>query len=154
MTILAHEKQILEYEETIAKVKEQNKNNALWSTTELKKLEDKLTQLKKKVYSNLSPWERVAICRHPKRPHAIDFIKNICEEFVEVCGDRLFRDDPAVITGFATIGGVKYMLIAQEREMIQKVVSNAILGCCIQKGIVKPCGPCGLRLNLTCRCFL
>ena len=115
MTILPHEKQILEYEETIAKVKEQNKHNALWSTTELKKLEDKLTQLKKKVYSNLSAWERVAICRHPKRPHAIDFIKNICDEFVEICGDRLFRDDPAVITGFATIGGVKYMLIAQEK---------------------------------------
>lgn len=115
MTTLSHEKQILDYEETIKKVKEQNKNNALWSATELKKLEDKLTQLKKKVYSNLSAWERVAICRHPKRPHSIDFIKNICEEFVEICGDRLYRDDPAVITGFATIGGVKFMVIAQEK---------------------------------------
>ncbi len=115
MTLLAHEKQIFEYEETIKKVREQNKNNALWSTTELKKLEDKLTQLKKKVYSNLSAWERVSICRHPKRPHSIDFIKNICEDFVEICGDRLYRDDPAVITGLATIGGVKFMVIAQEK---------------------------------------
>ena len=115
MTILPHEKQISEYEETIAKVKEQNKNNALWSNTELKKLEDKLTQLKKKIYSNLTPWERVSICRHPKRPHGIDFIKNICDDFVEICGDRLFRDDPALIAGLGTIDGVKYMILAQEK---------------------------------------
>lgn len=113
--MLAHEKQILEYEETIAKVKEQNKNNALWSDEELVHLEKKLEELKIKVYSNLNAWERVAICRHPQRPHGIDFIKNICEDFVELSGDRLYRDDPAIITGLAKIGGVKFMVIAQEK---------------------------------------
>jgi len=57
--MLSHEKQIQEYEETIAKFKEQNLNNPLFSESELGKLEKKLAQLKKKVYSNLSPWERV-----------------------------------------------------------------------------------------------
>jgi len=113
--VLAHEKQILEYEETIAKVKEQNKGNALWSDAELQKLEKKLQQLKKKVYSSLTPWQRVAICRHPERPRAVDYIKNICEEFTEICGDRLFRDDPSIIMGFAKIGGVKFMIIGQEK---------------------------------------
>ena len=113
--MLAHEKQILEYEETIAKVKEQNKGNALWSDAELQKLEKKLQQLKKKVYSSLTPWQRVAICRHPERPRAVDYIKNICEEFTEICGDRLFRDDPSIIMGFAKIGGVKFMIIGQEK---------------------------------------
>lgn len=113
--MLTHEKQIQEYEETIAKFKEQNQSNPLLSDAELIKLEKKLDQLKKKVYSNLSPWERVAISRHPQRPRAVDYIKHLCEEFHEIAGDRLFRDDPAIICGFAKIGGVKFMVIAQEK---------------------------------------
>lgn len=113
--MLAHEKQILEYEKTIAQVKDQNKNNSLWSEEELQKLEKKLEQLKAKVYSRLSPWERVAICRHPARPRSIDYIKNICENFIEIHGDRLFRDDHAIICGLAKIKGVKFMVIAQEK---------------------------------------
>ncbi|MES2345141.1 MAG: acetyl-CoA carboxylase carboxyltransferase subunit alpha [Chlamydiota bacterium] len=115
MNMLAHEKQILEYEKTIALVKDQNKNNSMWSEEELQKLEKKLEQLKTKVYSRLSPWERVAICRHPARPRSIDYIKNICENFIEIHGDRLFRDDHAIICGLAKIKGVKFMVIAQEK---------------------------------------
>ena len=115
MTTLAHEKQILEYEKTITQVKEQNKNNAMWSDEEISKLEKKLEQLKNKVYSQLLPWERVAICRHPMRPHSVDYIKNMCESFVEVHGDRTYEDDCAVIAGFGIIDGVKYMIIAQEK---------------------------------------
>ena len=113
--MLTHEKQIQEYEETITKFKEQNQNNPLLSDAELVKLEKKLAQLKKKVYSNLSPWERVTISRHPQRPRAIDYIKHLCEEFHEIFGDRLYRDDPAIICGLAKIGGVKFMVIAQEK---------------------------------------
>ncbi len=115
MTILSHEKQILEYEKTIAQVKEQNKQNDLWSDGEIHKLEKKLEQLKKKVYSQLSPWERVSICRHPQRPKSIDYIRNICESFTELFGDRNFRDDPSIIAGLAKIDGVKYMVVAQEK---------------------------------------
>lgn len=113
--MLAHEKQILEYAKTIAQVKEQNKHNSLWSAEELLKLEKKLDQLRKKVYSKLSPWERVAICRHPSRPRSIDYIRNICDNFTELYGDRLYRDDRAIITGLARIGGTKFMVIAQEK---------------------------------------
>lgn len=113
--MLAHEKQILECEKTIAQVKEQNKHNALWSEDELIKLEKKLELLKKKIYSQLSPWERVAICRHPARPRSIDYIKNICESFHELHGDRLFRDDHAIICGLGKIQGEKFMIIAQEK---------------------------------------
>lgn len=114
-SILSHEKQIQEYEETISKFKEQNQNHSLLTDGELAKLEKKLEQLKKKVYSNLSPWERVAICRHPQRPKAVDYIKNLCEEFHEIAGDRLYRDDPSIICGLAKIGDVKFMVIAQEK---------------------------------------
>ncbi len=113
--MLQHEKKIYEYEETISKLKKQQGDNPLLSSAELAKLEKKLGELKKKVYSNLTPWERVGICRHPARPKSIDYIKNICEEFQELFGDRLFRDDPSIICGLAKIGGVKFMVIAQEK---------------------------------------
>ncbi|MBI2810281.1 MAG: acetyl-CoA carboxylase carboxyltransferase subunit alpha [Candidatus Melainabacteria bacterium] len=115
MSTLSHEKQILEYEKTLAQLKEQNKENALWSDDEISNLESKLEQLRSKVYSQLTPWERVQICRHPQRPKAIDYIKHMCEEFTELYGDRLFRDDRAVICGLAKIDGAKFMVIAQEK---------------------------------------
>lgn len=115
MTTLAHEKQILEYEKTLEQLKVQNKESTLLSKEEIEALESKLDQLKERVYSQLSAWDRVAICRHPQRPKSLDYIRNICEEFVELHGDRGFRDDLAVICGLAKIGGVKFMVIAQEK---------------------------------------
>ena len=79
MSTLSHEKQIQEYEETIAKFKKQHQQNPLLSNAEISKIEKKLSELKKKVYSQLTPWERVAICRHAARPKAIDYIKNPSE---------------------------------------------------------------------------
>src|SRR3989339_1722506 len=113
--MLAHEKQIAEYEKLILQLKGQNQSNALWSEEELVKLEGKLEELKEKVYSELTPWNRVAISRHPSRPKSLDYIKNICESFTEIYGDRLYSDDHAIIAGFAKIGGVKFMVIAQEK---------------------------------------
>jgi acetyl-CoA carboxylase carboxyl transferase subunit alpha len=115
MSILAHEKQILEYEKTISQLKEQNKDNALWTDEEIAKLEVKLEQLKTKVYSQLTAWERVTICRHPGRPKSMDYIRNMCEQFTELHGDRLFRDDHAVVCGFAKIDGIRFMVVAQEK---------------------------------------
>lgn len=113
--VLEHEKQIVEFEKTIAHFREQNKKNPISTEAEISKLEKKLGELKKKVYSGLTPWQRVGICRHPARPKALDFIKNICHEFTELSGDRLFRDDRAVICGLAKIQGVKFMVVAQEK---------------------------------------
>lgn len=63
----------------------------------------------------MNVWERVAICRHPKRPHALDFIRNIADEFVEIFGDRTFQDDHAIVAGLATIDGEKVVIIGQEK---------------------------------------
>lgn len=115
MNFLPHEKPIFEYEQTLLKLKEQNKNNDLWTREELSKLEKKLEQLKEKIYSQLSPWDRVAICRHPQRPHTIDYIHNICEEFVEIYGDRTFQDDHAIMAGLGKIEGQKFVIIGLEK---------------------------------------
>lgn len=115
MDVLPHEKQIVEYEKTIRQFKEQNQKNPLFSLDELVKIEKKLDKLKEKVYSSLTPWERVQICRHPNRPRSIDYIENLCEEFIELFGDRCFGDDHAVVGGLAKISGRKFMIIGQEK---------------------------------------
>jgi acetyl-CoA carboxylase carboxyl transferase subunit alpha len=111
---LPHEKQISEYIKTIEHLKKQNQDNPLFKN-EIAKLEQKLEKLKEKIYSELTPWQRVLICRHPSRPHSIDYVKNICDNFVELCGDRLYGDDHAIIGGLATIDGMKCIFIGHEK---------------------------------------
>ncbi len=115
MEFLPHEKQIVDYEKTIEQFKEQNKKNPLLSLDELRRLEKKLDKLKEKVYSSLTAWERVQICRHPNRPKSIDYIHTMCEEFVELFGDRTFSDDHAVVGGLGKIEGRKFVIIGQEK---------------------------------------
>lgn len=114
MEHLPHEREIQEYVKTIAHLKKQNNNNPIFNT-EINKLEQKLEKLKQKVYKELTPWQRIQICRHPSRPHTIDYIKNICQQFHELCGDRTFGNDHAIIGGFAKIGSMKCMIIGQEK---------------------------------------
>jgi len=113
--MLDHERQIKDLENTLGEVRDQNANNQLWSDDELKGLEKKLEKLKSKVYSELTPWQRVEISRHPGRPRSVDYIKALCENFTELHGDRLYRNDPAIIAGLCEIGGVKCMVVAQEK---------------------------------------
>jgi len=114
LDILPHEKQIHEYINTIEHLKKQSKDSSLFDS-EIRKLEQKLEKLKQKVYSELTPWQRIQICRHPSRPHTIDYIKNICDQFVELHGDRLYGDDRSIVGGLAKIGGVKCVVIGQEK---------------------------------------
>lgn len=114
MEPLPHEKQLYEYVKTIEHLKKQNNNNPIFNN-EIRKLEQKLEKLKEKVYSELTPWQRVQICRHPLRPHTVDYIKHICQNFHELCGDRTYSDDPSIIGGLAKIGPMKCIVIGQEK---------------------------------------
>lgn len=114
MDTLPHEKQINEYLKTIEHLKKQNQDNPLFNT-EIRKLEQKLEKLKQKVYSELTPWQRILICRHPSRPHTIDYIQNMFQNFHELCGDRTFGDDHSLIGGLAQIGPLRCMVIGQEK---------------------------------------
>ena len=115
MSMLEHEKQIFEYEKILKQLKEQNQDKVIWSQDEIKSLEGKLETLKKETYTKLTPIERLAICRHPKRPRSLDYIRNIFDAFEEIHGDRLYRDDHAIITGFAKLGEQKFVVVAQEK---------------------------------------
>lgn len=111
---LAHEREVFEYKKTIDHLKKQSAHNTIFKK-EINRLENKLEELKSQVYSSLAPWERVQISRHPARPHSVDYIKQIASSFVELCGDRSFAEDAAVVGGLAQVGDVKCVIIGQEK---------------------------------------
>jgi len=113
--MLDHEKQIYDYEHTLLQLKKQNNENQLWTPKEMVAFEQKLKKLKEQVYAQLSPWERVTICRHPQRPRAVDYLQHLFEKSTEISGDRCYGDDHSIIAGMGTIGGHKVVIVAQEK---------------------------------------
>ena len=82
---------------------------------ELKTLKQRIDETKAAIYSNLSPWQRVQLARHPNRPYTLDYIERIFTDFLEFHGDRRFADDPAVVGGFAMLNGQPVMVIGTQK---------------------------------------
>ncbi|MDX1270811.1 acetyl-CoA carboxylase carboxyltransferase subunit alpha [Bizionia paragorgiae] len=81
-----------------------------------KQIEQKLKDTKKDIYKNLTPWQRVQMSRHPERPYTLDYIEALCgDTFLELHGDRGFKDDKAMIGGLGKIGDQSYMIIGQQK---------------------------------------
>ncbi len=109
--ILEFEKPIYELQGRIDRLKKEGKTSA----GEIAGHEQRLADLEGKVYRGLSAWEQVQLARHPMRPTAVDYIRLMCEEFEELHGDRIFRDDPAVVGGIASMGGRRIMIVGHEK---------------------------------------
>lgn len=80
-----------------------------------KEIEKKINQLREGYLSKLSPWDKVKLARHPKRPTSIDYINHVFDEFIELHGDRLFRDDESIVGGLAVLNGKPVTVIAQQK---------------------------------------
>ncbi|MCK9225536.1 MAG: acetyl-CoA carboxylase carboxyltransferase subunit alpha [Candidatus Muirbacterium halophilum] len=111
-----------EIEEEILKLKELEKREKL----SLKDALDVLNEKRNSFFENLQCWDRVMLARHAQRPHCIDYIKNIVDDFIEFSGDRYFSDDKAMICGFGKIGGISVCISGLEkgRDLNEKVVRN------------------------------
>lgn len=110
MVYLDFEKNIKELDAKIDDLKGSDGNEK-----KIKKLEEKREEELEKAYSNLTSWDRVQVARHPSRPHAIDYINSMIDDFVELAGDRMFADDKAIIGGMGYIDGTPVMVIGQEK---------------------------------------
>lgn len=112
-TILDFEKPIIELE---AKLDEMRKfSDNLDIEKEINKIEQKVKQLKEGLYKDLSRWQRVQLARHPDRPFTIDYIYLLTNNFIEMHGDRQFKDDKAIVGGFGTIDEFKVMIIGHQK---------------------------------------
>ncbi len=111
--ILEFEKPIFELEKKIEEMKKLEDN--LDIKNEIDTLEEKVNMLKKNVYDNLTRWQRVQLARHSDRPYTLDYIYLMTDNFIELHGDRYFKDDKAVVGGFATIDNEKVMIIGHQK---------------------------------------
>ena len=93
MAGLDFEKPIVELERKIQELKDFVSDKKINLASEVSRLEDKLEQLKKDTYSNLTAWQRVQIARHPQRPYTLDYVNMLMSDFIELHGDRAFADD-------------------------------------------------------------
>ncbi len=93
---------------------------------EVARLEDRLDRLRQKTYAGLTAWQRTQLARHPRRPHARDFYKLLFDDFIELHGDRVYGDDPAVVGGLARFEGRSVVVIGQQkgRETREKIARN------------------------------
>lgn len=114
-TYLDFEKPIAELENKLAEMIKLAEDNKVDVTQATASLESSIIKLREEIFGNLTPWQRVQLSRHPDRPYTLDYIELICEEFVELHGDRQVRDDPAIIGGFGKIGGESVMIIGQQK---------------------------------------
>ncbi len=123
---LEFEKPIFELEKKIAELRNLSADGRLNLESEVKKLESRLIHVKKETYANLTPWQRVQIARHPKRPFALDYIRQIFTDFVEFHGDRTFADDKAIVGGFANLDGQPFLVLGHQkgRDAKENIMRN------------------------------
>jgi len=116
MEYLDFELPIKDLQEQYEKACQIGEDNDVDVTNTCEQIEIKLEETKKNIYKNITPWQRVQLSRHPNRPYTMDYINAICgESFVELHGDRSFKDDKAMVGGLGKIGDQSYMFIGQQK---------------------------------------
>ncbi len=116
MILLDFEAPIGVLQEQLEKAKDIGEQSGVDVSQTIKDLEDKINKTRKDIYSNLSPWQRVQVSRHPERPYTLSYIKELTDgDFIELHGDRGVKDDKAMIGGFGTLNGETVMFIGQQK---------------------------------------
>lgn len=114
-TTFDFEKPIADLQTQIEKVKQVEEKTKVDMGATVRELEIKLETTKQEVYSTMTGWQKVQMSRHPDRPQTFDYLDLICEDFIELHGDRTVRDDKAIVGGFATIDGQSVMIIGHQK---------------------------------------
>jgi acetyl-CoA carboxylase carboxyl transferase subunit alpha len=114
MAHLEFERPLLELERRIAELKSVTRGEANFGA-EIARLEEKARRLQREIFEDLSPWQKVQLCRHPDRPYTLDYVSRVFEDFIEMHGDRGFSDDRAIVGGFARFRGESVMVIGHQK---------------------------------------
>ncbi len=109
------EKPLADLIQQIEKVKQIADKTKVDMSATLAELDEKVANTKKDLYNNLTGWQKVQMSRHAERPQTLDYINMICDDFIEMHGDRTVKDDKAIIGGFATINGQTVMIIGHQK---------------------------------------
>ena len=137
MQELDFEKPIIELERKIEELKKFSETKNIDLSIEIKRLEEKLEKIRHNIFENLTPWQRVQIARHPKRPYTLDYINMMMSDFIEFHGDRLFGDDKAIVAGFAKLDKQKVCVIGHQKGRDTKENIYRNFGCAHPEGYRK-----------------
>jgi len=124
--VLEFEKPLRELVRQLDELRQRSIETNVDLANEIRLIERKIETTQREIYSNLTPWQKVQIARHPKRPYALDYVRIICEDFQELHGDRQYKDDQALIGGTAFFNGEAVMIIAQQkgRDPKERIARN------------------------------
>lgn len=124
--VLEFEKPLRELSKQLDGLRQQSLETGVDLAGEITAIESKIETTQREIYSALTPWQRVQIARHPRRPYALDYVNLVCEGFQELHGDRQFKDDQALIGGTAFFEGKSVMIVAQQkgRDTKEKIARN------------------------------
>jgi acetyl-CoA carboxylase carboxyl transferase subunit alpha len=134
---LAFEKEIDEMEALLARLEATADGQLGGNAEEVRRIRRELTNLKRRIYSNLTPWQTVEVARHIDRPQFLDYVEMIFDEFVELHGDRAIGDDRALRTGFARLGDYRVMLVGHQKGHNLKEKQECLFGCAHPEGYRK-----------------
>jgi len=132
--ILEFERPLAQIEQQIQKLEREPNRDC---RAEVRELRATLVQLMKKTYANLRPWEKVLVARHQNRPQVTDYIQMMVRDFCELCGDRSYRDDRAIVSGFGRVAGHKVMIIGHRKGRDIKEKVECYFGCAHPEGYRK-----------------
>lgn len=123
---------------------------------EITPLRRELTELKRRIYGNLKPWETVEVARHPDRPMTTDYLELVFDEFVELHGDKFFGDDRAIRTGWAKLDTYKVLVVGHQKGKTLKERSACYFGCAHPEGYRKAMAKMRLaaKFHLPVICFI
>lgn len=113
--VLDFEKPLIELETRITETRRLAEQSGIDISDTIKQLEERLERLREDIYRHLTPWQRVQLARHPARPYTLDYIQAICEDFIELHGDRKAGDDKAMVGGVGQIGPHKVIVLGQQK---------------------------------------
>lgn len=134
---LPFEKPIVELERKLEELRGFSHKQNIDVTAEIKRMEHKITDTRREIYANLTPWQTVQVARHPLRPYAIDYINVIATDFIELHGDRIHRDDRAIFGGLAKLDGQRVMIIGTQKGRDTKSNLECNFGCAYPEGYRK-----------------
>ena len=112
---LDFEKPLAELERQVDELRRISDERGIDVADEVITLESKLAAMREQIYRNLTPMQRVQVARHPRRPYALDYLSSIFTDFIELHGDRLYRDDPAIVGGWARLNSQSVMVIGHQK---------------------------------------
>ena len=134
---LPFEKPIVEMENKLKELRAFSQTQNIDVSLEIGNMEAKIVETRRKIYETLTPWQKVLVARHPLRPYPMDHVRNMADNFTELHGDRIHADDRAIVGGFASIDGQRFMVIGTQKGRDTKSNLECNFGCAYPEGYRK-----------------